>query len=139
MHHPEVVDPCELLVADNNPGSISSRMIKDLAALVPLLYLAFNEISGTAVKDMVISEARRKYVLCMDCHVMYPPGTLARLLKYFDQHPDLRQAKTPIILGLQRCTCFHELETCLASALESAALSFRPLLPVRKMSREDAA
>ncbi len=90
MHHPEVLDPCELLVVDNNPGSISSRMIKDVAALVPLLYLAFNEISGTAVKDMVIREARGKYLLCMDCHVMYPPGTLARLLKYFDQHPDTR-------------------------------------------------
>jgi hypothetical protein len=74
MHHPEVLDQCELLVVDNNPGSISSRMLQDLAALVPLRYVAFNEISGTALKDMVIREARGKYVLCMDCHVMYPPG-----------------------------------------------------------------
>ena len=41
-----------------------------------------------------------------------------------------------VILRLQLCTCFHQLETCLASAWESAGLSSRPLLPVRKMPRD---
>jgi hypothetical protein len=110
MYHPEVLNDCELLVVDNHPGSASAKAIQELAQVVPIRYVPFDEISGTWVKDIVFREARGEYVLCMDCHVMFPRGTLQRLLRYLDDHPgtnDLLQG--PLLQDdLVRCSTHFE-------------------------------
>ena len=107
MYHPEVLSDSEILVIDNHPGSPSSELIQKLGQEVPLRYVAFDELSGTTVKDVLLREARGKYVLCMDSHVLFPPGTLKRLLEYFDQHPD-----TPDLLqGPLLCDDFDKFST----------------------------
>jgi hypothetical protein len=88
LYHPEILNECEILVVDNNPGNASAQALLSLADSIPLRYIAFDELSGNGVKDIVFREARGEYVLCMDCHVLFPPGTLRRLLHYFEQHPD---------------------------------------------------
>jgi hypothetical protein len=89
MYHPEILDNCEFLVVDNHPGSATSDLIQSLARDVPLRYVPFDELAGTAaVKDIVVREARGKFVLCMDSHILFPPGALRRLLEYFDYHSD---------------------------------------------------
>ncbi len=40
------------------------------------------------MRDFIFEEAAGTFVLCMDCHVLFPAGTLKRLFDYFEVHPD---------------------------------------------------
>lgn len=54
-----------------------------------LRYIPAEYAKGTsAPRDLVFREARGEIVLCIDCHVMLPPGAIAALVEYFDDHPD---------------------------------------------------
>ena len=51
-------------------------------------YVPFNRFQGTAVRDVVFRETNAESVLCMDCHVLFAPGSLRRLIDYFRAHPE---------------------------------------------------
>jgi len=48
------------------------------------------DVTGTAVRDRVFSEAGGEFVLCMDCHVLFAPGSLKKLIDYFRTEPESR-------------------------------------------------
>ena len=90
LYHPEVASQIEILVLDNHPenGEVA-RALASLASWVPgYRYLPNTEIRGTAARDLVFREARSPYVMCVDSHVLIAPGGLAKLVDYFDRHPD---------------------------------------------------
>ncbi|MCL7999849.1 glycosyltransferase [Brucella sp. 21LCYQ03] len=89
MYHPEIANDVEFLVVDNNPDGPCGKPIEALQAKAPnFRYIPVRERSGTAVRDYIMAEATSDYVLTMDCHVLLVPGSVARLLKYFDENPD---------------------------------------------------
>ncbi|HEX6216657.1 MAG TPA: glycosyltransferase [Vicinamibacterales bacterium] len=89
MYHPEILDDTEFLVIDNNPLGACAKGLKDLENWVPnYRYIPQGEISGTAVRDWVFQEARGEFVLCADCHILIQPGSLRRLLDYFEANPN---------------------------------------------------
>jgi GR25 family glycosyltransferase involved in LPS biosynthesis len=89
LYHPEVTDQTEILVVDNNPAGPCARALKDLERQVPgYRYVPFARSLGTAVRDLVFREANAEFVLCMDSHVLFRPGALARLVDYLAAHPD---------------------------------------------------
>jgi hypothetical protein len=86
----------EFIVVDNKPATPAGRRLRrDLeggkfsigncgARYVPLL-----DVEGTAApRERAIQEARGKYVICLDSHVMLAPGALAKLFAYFNEHPE---------------------------------------------------
>jgi hypothetical protein len=89
MYHPEILDDTEFLVIDNNPLGACAKGLKDLENWAPnYRYIPQGEISGTAVRDWVFQEARGEFVLCADCHILIQPGSLRRLLDYFEANPN---------------------------------------------------
>lgn len=85
----------ELLVIDNNPSSPGSAMLKgNLEG--PLRgdnagarYIAYEEAVGPAnTKNRVFAEANGKAVLCIDSHVLFRPGTINKLIDWYDKNPD---------------------------------------------------
>ncbi len=85
----------ELLVVDNNPASPGSKMIKDALAgplrgnCAGTKYVAYEEAVGPAnAKNRVFEEASGDIVLCIDSHILFKPGTIQKLLKWYDDHPD---------------------------------------------------
>jgi hypothetical protein len=89
LYHPEVLDDVEFLVLDNNPEGACSAALKKLENSIPnYRYIPATGIKGTAVRDYIFQEAFGDYVLSMDCHVFFAPGSLKRLLKYYDENPD---------------------------------------------------
>ena len=88
LYHPEILDDVEFVVIDNNPAGPCAAAMKNLEAWAPnLRYLPYSSRQGTAVRDLVFREASGDFVLCIDSHVLFPPGTLARLLDYCRQNP----------------------------------------------------
>ena len=91
LFHPEVADRVDILLLDNNPHGPAAPALRDLQDTIPhLRYLPISHIRGTAVRDLVFREARTEWVLCVDCHVLLAPGSLARFLEYADAHPRSR-------------------------------------------------
>ena len=89
MFHPEIANETEILVVDNHPGGPCGAELKALENWVAgYRYVPCGERQGTAVRDVVFREARGEFVLCTDCHVMFAPGSLRKLLDYFHAHPD---------------------------------------------------
>lgn len=87
LGHPEVTSETEILVIDNNPGGACAEDLQILCSQVEgCRYVANDEIRGTAVRDFVFREARTKYVMCIDSHVLIEPGAIRRLIDYFDMH-----------------------------------------------------
>jgi hypothetical protein len=93
LHHD--LSQVELLVVDNRPDSPGSKTLKGQientmqAGCAGARYIAAPEITGTsAPRDRVFAEAAGEAVLCIDSHVLLPPGAIARLLKWYADHPD---------------------------------------------------
>ncbi len=91
MFHSEIADETEIIVVDNHPEGPCAGELKALEKWVPnYRYIPCNSLRGTAVRDVVFREAAAEFVLCVDCHVMFVPGSLRKLLDYFEAHPDTR-------------------------------------------------
>ncbi|MAF24268.1 hypothetical protein CL634_01585 [bacterium] len=91
MYHPEIMDQVEFVVVDNKPDSSHGREVKKfMKHQVHGQYIPFSEWESTGVRDVVFREAKGEYVLCMDCHVLFSPGSLKRLLDHYDNDPDTK-------------------------------------------------
>ena len=91
LFHPEVTDQTEILVIDNHAGSKASSQLADLANWVKnYRYVPATRPTGTAAKDLVFRYSNTEYVLCMDGHVLFAPGSLAALLGYLEANPGTR-------------------------------------------------
>jgi hypothetical protein len=89
LYHPEVTDHTEILVVDNHPSSPCAGPLKDLERQVAgYRYVPYERTQGNWVRDLVVREANAEFVLCMDSHVLFRPGALARLVEYLAAHPD---------------------------------------------------
>lgn len=96
FYHPEILDEVEFLVIDNHPEGPCGAALKDLENHVPnLRYIPAADVTGTAVRNRVFSEAGGDFVLCMDCHVLFAPGSLRKLIDYFRTVP----SSTDLIQG----------------------------------------
>jgi Glycosyl transferase family 2 len=88
LFHPEILEDVEFLVIDNHPDSPCARPLKELETWIPnYRYVPKNHLSSTAIRNCVFEEASGDLVLCMDCHVLLAPGSLQRLIQYFDANP----------------------------------------------------
>src|SRR5580658_2664386 len=86
--HPEILNDVEFLVLDNDPTGPCAKALHRLADWCPnYRYLPYRTSQGTAVRDLIFREAAGDFVLCIDSHVLFPPGSLSRLIHYCRQHP----------------------------------------------------
>lgn len=88
LYHPEVLADVELLVIDNNPTGPSARPLKALEGFLPnYRYVPYRTVQGTSVRDLLFREASGDFVLCMDSHVLFPSGVLAKLIAHCRNNP----------------------------------------------------
>ena len=89
LFHPEIAGDIEIVVVDNHPDGPCAADLKALENWVSAYrYVPCVQPQGTAVRDVVFREAAGEFVLCVDCHVMFAPGSLRKLLDYFEAHPE---------------------------------------------------
>ena len=86
-YHPEIRDRIEILVLDNNPDSEHGEAVADFLQHVKnARYFPYPDWKSTAVRDVIFSEARSDYVLCIDSHVLLMPGSIAKLIDFYKQN-----------------------------------------------------
>jgi hypothetical protein len=100
MFHPEVVHRVELIVIDNSPGGESGKSIETLVNRMKSFFRDAKYIAApgrggpAATKGRVFAEATGNAVLCMDCHILLAPGSLASLLEFYDTNPGCQDLLT---------------------------------------------
>ncbi len=78
----------EILVVDNFGCDTTAAFVAS-TGLKEVRYLRYTEKGGTAApRQKVFEEARGRAVLCMDPHVLFAPGAIARLKQLYRDHPD---------------------------------------------------
>jgi hypothetical protein len=91
LYHREVAESASILVLDNHPEGPGSTALKKLEGqLEGLRYLPYSGARGTAVRDCLFREANSEWVLVMDSHVLFVPGSLNRLVSVLKSRPDSR-------------------------------------------------
>jgi hypothetical protein len=76
----------ELLVIDNYGCEATKNLVEGW--LHGRYVLAKDAVGTAAPRDRIFREARGKAVLCCDCHVLFPPGVIAQLKRFYREHPD---------------------------------------------------
>ncbi len=85
MYHPEITDVSEILVLDNDPLGPSAEPLKRMEDRVAgFRYFPYDRFHGTTVKDLLFREASGEFVLVMDSHILFPPGSLAKLVRFLE-------------------------------------------------------
>lgn len=96
MHHREAMSQVELIVVDNSPHHQNSEHLKQfMDSCRPFTagsrYVPMPDGKGTTQpRERVFAEATGKAVMCVDCHVLFEPGSVQRLLDYYDANPDTK-------------------------------------------------
>ncbi len=76
----------ELLVVDNYGCQHTRQLVRDWARGT---YVLANDVVGSATaKDLVLRNASGTAVLCCDSHVLFVPGVVARLKRFYREHPE---------------------------------------------------
>ena len=100
IYHPEILGDVEFLVLDNNPAGPCAKALKAIDSWAPnYRYVPYRSRHGTAVRDLIFREAAGDFVLCVDSHVFFPAGALARLIEYCRRHPDSKDLLQGPLLG----------------------------------------
>ncbi len=90
MYHSEVMDRVEFVVINNNPTSEHGKALKSMVDIIsePKTYIEFTKYSSPFIKGKIFDIAETEYVLVMDSHVLLEPGSLKKLLDYYDKGLD---------------------------------------------------
>lgn len=89
-YHQEVLDQIEFVIVDNNPNGKCGEAIRKLTNWInePYQYLPFLKYKSTTIRNKVFELADTPYVLCMDSHVFLEPGSLKKLIDFYDSGKD---------------------------------------------------
>jgi hypothetical protein len=107
LHHPEILDKIEFIVVDNNPNSDHGKQveksintIKQRKLKYQPKYIPYTEVIGAAnAKNKIFDEASGKFIMSVDCHVLFPQGCLKRLVDYLEANPDTSDILHGPLLG----------------------------------------
>lgn len=90
MYHPEILNDVEFVIIDNNPNSNHGNAVKKFTTWIkePIQLLSFTNYKASTVKNKVFEIAETPYVLCIDSHVLLVPGSIKKLIDFYDSNQD---------------------------------------------------
>ena len=94
MYQPEVLDDIRFVVVDSNSdkphGLACEKLISKLTNKHGNCGLYVKNVTweSTSSRNYVFQFAETPYVLCLDSHVMLAPGSLKKLINFYDKNPD---------------------------------------------------
>jgi len=94
MYHPIVQsDQTEIIVIDNNPNSSHGVAVQSFIKgwlSHKVRYIPYTNKTSTASRNEIFKNAKGKYCISMDCHVLFPGGSLEALMSYYKSNPNCK-------------------------------------------------
>jgi len=93
FYHAEAMERFEIVIVDNDPEGPDGKAIRSLiegrCRRDVDRYIQFPEPKGSVPpRAHLFDVARGKFIVCIDSHVLFEPGSLDRLVKFFDDNPE---------------------------------------------------
>jgi len=90
MYHPEILKDIEFVIIDNHSTGRHGQEVANFSKWIkePTKYIEFSEYASTSLRNLVFKNAETEYVLCIDCHVLFFPSSLRRLIGFFRSGTD---------------------------------------------------
>jgi len=92
MYH-EIVNSSdvEIIVIDNNPFGRHSQKVKNFVKnWAKQIYIPYTNKKSTSVREQIFKNAKGKYTICMDCHVLFVKDSINHLLNYYKENKDCK-------------------------------------------------
>ena len=82
----------EIIIIDNHPGSKHSEPIRHMSNWLKdkVRYIESSNYVSTAVRNEIFNNAKGKYTISLDCHVLLKNCSIDALLEYYKQNPDCK-------------------------------------------------
>lgn len=86
LNNLDIEDELDYLIIDNNPDSAEGKATKHFCeASQGIRYIPYTERRSTAVRNEVFNNAEGEFCMSIDCHVLFEPNTIKRLIKFFEE------------------------------------------------------
>lgn len=82
----DILDDLDFLVLDNNPDSHEGKATKQFCESARVRYFEIRERRSTAIRSKIFDLAESEVALSIDPHVLLEPGTIKRLIEYFEEN-----------------------------------------------------
>lgn len=84
-------DDVEIIVIDNNPSSEHAKCLKSFIQWSKnIKYIEYKSKTSTSIRNEIFNNARGKYTVSMDSHVLFVPGAFDSLIRYYAQNPECK-------------------------------------------------
>ena len=94
LYHERIAsDDIEIIIIDNNPNSPHGKEIQNFTKgwmSHKIRYIPYEKKQSTSVRNEIFANAKGKYSISMDCHVMFAPNSIDSLLDYYAKNPDCK-------------------------------------------------
>lgn len=91
LNNQDILDDLDLLIIDNNPESSQGRTTKSFCKKTRgIRYIPYTDKTSTAVRNEIFKNAQGEFCMSIDCHVLFEPNTVSKLIKYFEENPDTK-------------------------------------------------
>lgn len=89
LNNQDILDDLDLLIIDNNPDSAQGKATKHFCNQSNgIRYIPYTDKQSTSVRNEIFNNAEGKFCMSIDCHVLFEPNTIKRLVQYFDENPE---------------------------------------------------
>ncbi len=87
LNNQNIKDDLDLVIIDNNPESAEGKATKNFCESTQgIRYIPFTERRSTAVRNEIFNNAEGEFCMSIDCHVLFEPDTIKRLINYFSEN-----------------------------------------------------
>lgn len=92
MYHDIVnSEDVEIIVIDNNPLGRHAQKVKSFVQnWAKQIYIPYTEKKSTSAREQIFKNAKGKYTICMDCHVLFAKDSIESLLSYYEKNIDCK-------------------------------------------------
>jgi len=90
LQNQDILNDLDLLIIDNNPNSSHGKETKHFADTSGIRYIPYTDQVSTGVRNKIFDFSEAEATLCMDCHVIFEPNTIKRLIDFYEKNPDTK-------------------------------------------------
>lgn len=91
LNNQDIWDDLDLLIIDNNPESEQGKATKEFCKKTHnIRYIPYTEKKSTAVRNEIFNNAQGKFCMSIDCHVLFEPDTIKKLIAYFEENSETK-------------------------------------------------
>jgi hypothetical protein len=87
LNNSDILDDLDLIIVDNNPYSDQGQATRLFCQKTQhIRYIPYTDKYGTSIRNEIFDNAKGKFCMSMDCHVLFEPNTIKKLIAFLDKN-----------------------------------------------------